>query len=76
MFARVKRVAAPVMALGALVACSEPADPAGTFLFVANQGSGTVSGFRLDPTTGKPVPLPGPVHSVPSPTFVGAWRVP
>jgi 6-phosphogluconolactonase len=51
-------------------------DPAGTFLFAANQASGTVSGFRLDPGTGKPVPLPGPANMVPSPTFVGAWRVP
>lgn len=51
-------------------------DPAGAFLFVANQGSGTVTGFRLDPTTGKPAPLPGPANLVPSPTFVGAWRIP
>lgn len=51
-------------------------DPAGSFLFAANQDSGTVTGFRLDPVTGKPVPLAGPATAVPSPTFVGAWRVP
>ena len=51
-------------------------DPAGTFLFAANQASGTVNGFRLDPVTGKPIPFGSPANAVPSPTFVGAWRVP
>ncbi len=51
-------------------------DPGGKYLFAANQNSGTVTGFRLDAVSGKPVPLGGAPNAVPSPTFVGAWRVP
>lgn len=51
-------------------------DPGGKYLFAANQNSGTVTGFRLDPGSGKPVALGGAPNTVPSPTFVGAWRFP
>ncbi len=51
-------------------------DPGGKYLFAANQNSGTVTGFRLDAGSGKPVALGGAPNTVPSPTFVGAWRLP
>jgi 6-phosphogluconolactonase len=49
-------------------------DPAAKLLFAANQGSGTVAAFTIG-NDGKPVASGAP-QAVPSPTFVGAWRVP
>ncbi|WP_310889625.1 lactonase family protein [Clavibacter capsici] len=41
----------------------------GDRLHVANQGSGTVASFRLDPATGLPVGAPT-IIAVPSPTYL------
>ncbi len=49
-------------------------DPAAKLVFVANQGSGTVTTFTMG-ANGVPIASGAPV-TVPSPTFVGAWRVP
>lgn len=49
-------------------------DPSAKLLYAANQGSGTVSAFTIG-GNGAPVASGAPV-AVPSPTFVGAWRVP
>ncbi len=49
-------------------------DPSAKLLYAANQGSGTVAAFTIG-GNGVPVASGAPV-AVPSPTFVGAWRVP
>jgi 6-phosphogluconolactonase len=43
--------------------------PGGRALVVANQGSGTITGFRFDPTTGALTPV-GQLTTATSPTFV------
>jgi 6-phosphogluconolactonase len=48
-------------------------DPAGQWLAVGNQGSGTVRVFPLDAAGALRTPLPD--ITVPSPTFVGLYRV-
>ena len=47
----------------------------GQFLFVGNQGSGTVVIMKVDPTTGVPAPVGSPL-SVPSPAYVGLFYLP
>lgn len=49
-------------------------DPSAKLLFAANQQSGTVAAFTIG-GNGLPVASGAPL-AVPSPTFVGAWRVP
>ena len=49
-------------------------DPDAKLLFAANQASGTVAAFTIG-SNGLPVASGSPV-AIPSPTFVGAWRVP
>jgi 6-phosphogluconolactonase len=43
--------------------------PGGRAIVVANQGSGTITGFRFDPTTGALTPI-GQLATAQSPTFV------
>jgi 6-phosphogluconolactonase len=48
-------------------------DPGGSHLLVANQDTGNIVVFRIDPTTGRPAPISGPEIKVPAPvgiTFV------
>lgn len=49
-------------------------DPSAKLLFAANQNSGTVAAFTIG-GNGLPIASGAPV-AVPSPAFVGAWRVP
>ena len=47
-------------------------EPTGRFLFVGNQGSGTVIVMKVDATTGVPAPVGTPL-SVPSPAYVALF---
>jgi 6-phosphogluconolactonase (cycloisomerase 2 family) len=57
------------------VAGTEPqfvtVDPSGNFAYAANQGTGTISGFKIDPTTGALAAVPNsPLPVGPQPAFV------
>lgn len=50
-------------------------DPEGRWLVAANQGSSTLNAFSIDALTGK-LTSQGTLIAVPSPAFVGLYRVP